>query len=193
MTKHLILIAAWILYCSLHSILANEKIKYRITRSSKISDNNYRLLYNVFALVSLVVILIYQFYLNSRLLFEVTLISKVIAYFLTLSGLAIMIVCIRKYFLQLSGLNTKVTVTRPVLETGGIHRFVRHPLYSGTFIFLAGLFLLIPLLSNFIAVIIIIIYTIIGVRFEEQKLVSLFGSEYKEYQRKVPMLIPFLK
>lgn len=36
-------------------------------------------------------------------------------------------------------------------------------------------------------------YILIGVTLEERDLVRSFGERYKEYQRKVPMLVPFLK
>jgi len=50
-----------------------------------------------------------------------------------------------------------------------------------------------PILSLLIVNIIITAYTLIGIRFEENKLVLEFGESYKEYQRKVPMIIPSLK
>ena len=118
---------------------------------------------------------------------------RVLAIIFILGGLFVMMICIKKYFFQLSGIVNKEKITKPFLETGGIHRYVRHPLYLGTFIFLIGLFLLNPLLSNLIAVIIIIIYTMIGIQFEESKLIKEYGDDYRLYQKKVPKLIPFLK
>jgi protein-S-isoprenylcysteine O-methyltransferase Ste14 len=67
---------------------------------------------------------------------------------------------------------------------------VRHPLYAGTFIFIWGLFILVPSLSLLISNTIITIYTLIGLRFEEQKLEKEFGDAYKTYKQKVPMIIP---
>jgi protein-S-isoprenylcysteine O-methyltransferase Ste14 len=65
-------------------------------------------------------------------------------------------------------------------------------LYLGTFIFAWGIFILYPTLSILIAVSIITIYTLIAIQFEEKKLVKEFGEVYKEYQRRVPMIIPRL-
>jgi protein-S-isoprenylcysteine O-methyltransferase Ste14 len=56
-----------------------------------------------------------------------------------------------------------------------------------------GLFLLFPAVSSLIAVFIIIAYTIIGMHLEERKLIDQFGDQYKQYQKKVPMIIPFWK
>jgi protein-S-isoprenylcysteine O-methyltransferase Ste14 len=41
--------------------------------------------------------------------------------------------------------------------------------------------------------IILTIYVIIGTILEEKKLILEFGEAYKQYQKKVPMLIPFTK
>jgi protein-S-isoprenylcysteine O-methyltransferase Ste14 len=80
-----------------------------------------------------------------------------------------------------------------VLQISGVHRYVRHPLYLGTFIFLWGLFLLIPLWSSLIAVVLIQAYTQTGIIFEEKKLVAEFGDQYRDYQQAVPKLIPGLR
>ena len=96
-------------------------------------------------------------------------------------------ICIKKYFKQMIGIMPAV----PKLEISGIHKFVRHPLYLGTFLFLIGLFLAFPLLTNLIGVSIIIIYTLIGIKIKKKKLIKLFGSSYELYKEKVPMIIPF--
>jgi protein-S-isoprenylcysteine O-methyltransferase Ste14 len=79
------------------------------------------------------------------------------------------------------------------LQITGIHKYTRHPLYLGTFGFIWGLFLLLPYLSLFIANIVITVYTLIGIRLEEQKLINEFGESYVKYRSTVPKLIPFLK
>lgn len=103
-----------------------------------------------------------------------------------------MLVCIKKYFLNLSGLKSLVAeeVISNELRIDGIHRFVRHPLYLGTFIFIWGLFLLYPHWSLLIANSVITIYTLVAIRFEEQKLIEEFGEAYITYQKQVPTILP---
>ena len=67
------------------------------------------------------------------------------------------------------------------------HRFVRHPWYT------LGLVLIWTRDMNaasFVSAEAITLYFVIGSRFEEHKLVAEFGDRYREYQRKVPRLIP---
>jgi len=82
---------------------------------------------------------------------------------------------------------------KSTLQQSGLHKYVRHPLYLGTLLFIWGLVLIFPSLSNFIAVIVITIYIHIGIILEEKKLKLQFGECYIEYSKKVPGLIPRLK
>ncbi len=95
--------------------------------------------------------------------------------------------------MRLTGLRSIITEDKNTSELiiTGIHKYVRHPLYLGTFIFIWGLLLLIPLLSLLISNTVITIYTLIGIKFEEEKLIEEFGQSYIEYKNEVPKLLPF--
>jgi len=100
-----------------------------------------------------------------------------------------MLVCI----FDLSGVNVFFReVLTDKLQVNGLNKYVRHPLYSSTLLFVWSFFFWRPLLSNLISCICILLYTLIGIYFEEQKLVKTFGEDYKEYAAKVPMIIPGL-
>jgi methanethiol S-methyltransferase len=121
------------------------------------------------------------------------MVSLVIGIIIAFSGLLIMCICILKYFMQLSGLKGLIEnrMNNELMITG-IHKIVRHPLYSGTFIFIWGLLVIFPVASLLITDTIITIYTLIGLRFEEMKLEKEFGEAYRLYKQNVPMLIPKL-
>ncbi len=77
---------------------------------------------------------------------------------------------------------------RLTLMINGPYRFVRHPLYFFTIIFLAArqsvdLFYLTMLIC-------ITAYFYIGSFYEERKLIKKFGAEYLRYQSEVPRLLP---
>ena len=110
------------------------------------------------------------------------------------AGIVVIAVSVYKYFFHLSGIAV-FTNEAPSGELfqQGLHRYVRHPLYSGTLLLVWSLFSLFPLLSNLLACTIISLYTIIGIRWEEKKLSETFGSGYKKYAEQVPMLFPRMK
>jgi len=189
--SHCILAIFWIGYCTLHSVLASAGVKVWIQKTMKVSIQFYRIGYTIFSFLGLVGILIYQFSLQTKLLFVPSFAVSLIGIIMMASGAVIMVLMIWKYFMQLSGLRwlSRGKVSSK-LEVNGLHRYVRHPLYLGTFVFLWGWFLLYPSLSFLICCSFITIYTLIGLRFEEKKLIKEFGDEYVQYQKKVPRLIP---
>jgi protein-S-isoprenylcysteine O-methyltransferase Ste14 len=77
------------------------------------------------------------------------------------------------------------------LVVSGLNRYVRHPLYFATLLLLLGYFLRQPDRSHAITAALGLAYLLIGTRLEERKLVATFGQAYRDYQQKVPMLIPF--
>jgi protein-S-isoprenylcysteine O-methyltransferase Ste14 len=102
-----------------------------------------------------------------------------------------MFISLKKYFFLLSGIRAIYEVSPPPeLKVEGIHQYVRHPLYSGTILFVWGLFFIFPLLTNLIAVILLTLYVLIGIQFEEKKLLLEFGNAYRNYIENVPMLVP---
>lgn len=70
-----------------------------------------------------------------------------------------------------------------------LYKVVRHPLYTG---FLLA-FWAAPLmtLGHLIFAIIITVYIVVAVQFEERDLVDAFGDTYRDYRRRVSMLVPW--
>jgi|SRR6476620_743832 len=189
--NHIILIFLWTSYCILHSLLASIGIKKKLLNILGDRFKYYRLFYTFFAFVFLVYILYYQFSIEISLVFNPFPFSRLAGIIIGGVGLFIMLICIKKYFISLSGLLSLVRETsHSTLIISGIHKYVRHPLYLGTFGFVWGAFLSYPLWTLLIADTIITVYTLIAIRFEEDKLVEEYGSSYREYQKTVPKLIP---
>ena len=74
------------------------------------------------------------------------------------------------------------------LVTDGLHRYVRHPLYTTSLIIL---YLISPMSLNWLAFAVSChVYFYLGSIFEERKLVREFGVAYRVYQQRVPRLVP---
>jgi protein-S-isoprenylcysteine O-methyltransferase Ste14 len=191
---HLILALLWMLYCFLHSLLASLGFKKMVQRVSGKGYQYYRLYYTLFAFLSLAALIYFGVSIPTIQIFRPPVFILAIGYLFTIAGLGLMMICIKKYFIGLSGLLSLVKERRSqTLIITGVHQYVRHPLYLGTFAFIWGLFLVLPYLSFGISNLIITVYTLIGIRLEESKLITEFGESYRLYKEKVPKLIPFTK
>ena len=82
------------------------------------------------------------------------------------------------------------------LVIGGMYRYVRNPMYWGTFLILLGQWALFAAPGwgaiRYIAVFVVLVHLFV-VLYEEPALRRQFGDEYEEYRRNVPRWIPGLK
>lgn len=191
--SYITLVLAWLIFGVLHSVLAYQPLKNRLEKQLKAKYKYYRLSYSIFATINLALVIWYHISITKYWLWQPPLAQQIIAGILVLISSALMLLCMKKYFADLSGIDALTGKRATVhLETTGIHALVRHPLYTVTIAFVWSLFLWQPLLSNVISCICITLYTRIGIYFEEKKLVQLFGVDYQLYQITVPMLMPKL-
>ena len=184
MKNEVILGILWIGYGIIHSVLASEAVK-------KICPTKYyRLIYNVIALVLLIPILYFLIIMESRRLIPASFFNQLLGGIMMLSGSVVMYISIRGYASkEFLGIDFDEEYS-PSLKTDELSEFVRHPLYTGTLLFMWGVFGYFATESCLISVLVLTIYLRIGVYFEEKKLIRIFGKQYEEYQKNVPMLIP---
>jgi protein-S-isoprenylcysteine O-methyltransferase Ste14 len=193
LSTHVLLAIFWIAYCVLHSVLAATTVKKWGATKMKSRFRYYRIAYTIFSFLGLVAILIYQFSIQSSLLYTPILATQIIGVLMMGAGAALMLLMIWKYFMQLSGVKwLSQQEVKSKLEVTGLHRYVRHPLYLGTFVFIWGWFILNPSVSFLICAVIITVYTLVALKFEERKLIEQFGNDYIQYRKEVPSLIPKL-
>lgn len=188
---HLILAGLWILYCFLHSLMASQSFKQKVQSLAGSGYRYYRLFYTLFAAFSLAGVIYYQVTIDTLSVFQPALLTTVVGSLLGVTGLVIMFICIKKYFLSLSGLKSLYQEAPSAeLMIRGIHRYLRHPLYLGTFLFIWGLWVVFPSLGLLVADVVITAYTLYAIQLEEDKLVLEFGEKYRQYQKEVPKLLP---
>ena len=188
-----LLILLWILFGLIHSVLASATVKRLVMQIMGQRYKYYRPIYSLIATVTLIILVHYHFSCVDTILWRPGVIEKIIATLCILSGFAIMAICTWKYFLDLSGVGVLLGIENPIgLQETGMHAYVRHPLYSGTILFVWGIFLGYPYWNNLISCICLTLYTVIGMYFEEKKLVIEYGEAYQNYQAKVPALMPVI-
>lgn len=190
-----LLILAWALFGLTHSLFANKLVKDKLTVAIPNYKRYYRFSYNVFALVSLGGILIFSSLLTSSILFESSVIWEFIGLMFATYGLLISRIALKSYgireFLGIDFNDAPVSFKK--LKRSGLLAYVRHPLYCGTILLFLGVLFYFPTVANLVNFISVFTYILVGIYFEERKLVYEYGDEYKSYKEQVPMLLPSLK
>lgn len=195
--SYILLTFFWIFWCVIHSLL----ISLPVTNFLEIKLGNhyrfYRLGYNLFSIITLMPLLLYGHELKGQLIFswEGWLISFQFIFFMI--AMILFLTGARKYdIMQFLGLR-QIQSGRshaPLSESGTIDMtsilgITRHPWYLGAIIFI-WVFNKNIYLSTLIVNIILTCYLIIGTYLEEKKLIAICGDKYRNYQKKVSMLLP---
>lgn len=188
------LILAIALWAIAHSLLASLRLKdfLRHLLGDRLM-RFYRLLYNLFAVISIAPVFYLMISLPDKPLYQV---SPPWSYIMLagqgLSTLFLVGAILQTDVFAFAGLRQLATDHKEgKLITYGLYRFVRHPLYTFSLLILW----LSPRLSvnSFIVYLALTFYVLIGAFFEERKLMREFGPAYVDYRRVTPMLIPGLK
>ncbi|MBI5841404.1 MAG: isoprenylcysteine carboxylmethyltransferase family protein [Chloroflexi bacterium] len=177
-----------------HSILASNSAKdfFRGVFGSGFM-RIYRLSYNVFAVLSFLPILYLMVALPDRPLYSVASPwNLLMPAGQGLAALLLLAALLQTDTLSFVGLRQLFEEEKPgQLTTRGLYRYIRHPLYTFSLLFLW----LTPTvtLNSFTVYAAATVYILVGAYFEERKLLREFGQTYADYKRVTPMLIPGLK
>jgi protein-S-isoprenylcysteine O-methyltransferase Ste14 len=187
------LILFWLVYLGSHSLFASFYVKDKARKLLGEYGRYYRIIY-VFVYTVALFIPVLIFNPAREWIYSPNIISACAGIMLAGWGTWIIKVSFRHYSLrEFSGLYyLDRDREKENLITSGILSRVRHPLYSATLLIISGIFLVMPSVFSLISFTCITVYTFIGIRLEENKLVEQFGQLYLEYKKQVPMLIPRL-
>lgn len=195
-TGFLWILLAGLVYGGIHSAFASTTVKLWVTNQYCLDDPKmYRFIYVLqsffFTLIYIFVLFLFpdqRLYLLPspwRYLFMLIEAAALVCGILSLKQAGIW------SFLGLESFKPNTsTAQTPTLMTGGFYRFVRHPLYLFSILFIW----FVPLMTwNILAFDIgSTIYMFIGSIFEERKLAQDFGQVYIDYQKRVPSFLPRL-
>lgn len=188
------LIFAIALWGIVHSLLASIGFKNFLRRAlGEGFIKFYRLLYNIFAVISIAPVLYLMVTLPDQTLYQVPVPwSYLMLAGQGISAILLFVAVMQTDLLAFAGLRQLVEEEKPArLVTSGLYRSVRHPLYTFSLLILW----LFPTMSvnSFIVYAALTVYILIGIFFEERKLLREFGQEYADYRSTTPMLLPGLK
>jgi methanethiol S-methyltransferase len=187
------LVFAILVWGVVHSITASLGFKESLRRTLGGGFMKYyRLLYNVFSVVSFAPILYLMAVSPTRSLYQI---PSPWSYLMLagqgLSALLLMVAVLQTDTLSFVGLRQLFEEEKPgKLVKSGFYRFMRHPLYTFGLLFLW----LSPnmTVNSFIVYLSLTVYILVGAYFEERKLLREFGQEYADYKAVTPMIVPRL-
>jgi len=178
----------FLFFAIIHSILAMD---YTKNIAGKLMGKGFRYYRMIYSLISIPLLapafMVWMtfskstpvVYMMPHDLYPVVILVRLVA--LGVFGYAILQIDL----LEFSGIKPE---KKKVILTGGAYGIVRHPFYT------AGILLLIAQMEmtvlDMIAVLLVTGYFVVGAFIEERRLLSVFGDEYRKYQKQVPMFIP---
>lgn len=190
------LVLLWVGWCTLHSLMITTVVRQWVERKGGKWLGLYRMVYVVVAIVTILPLLGYTAALPQHPLgsppywvIGLQLVLLLYAVIMFVGGAQVHDLQTFMGVRQWRRYRQGKTSSPPVLKTGGILRFLRHPWYSGGIALLWGL----PALTNVTLVTrsILTAYLIIGALLEERKMREILGEPYRAYCRETPMLIPW--
>ncbi|WP_322792143.1 isoprenylcysteine carboxylmethyltransferase family protein [Bellilinea sp.] len=183
-------------YGALHSLLASRRVKrWAEARFGVQIRRYYRLFFSILGAVTFLPPLALTALLPDRVIYTIPFPWFLLTGLLQIAGAVGLLYGVAQTgamrFIGLDTVMDQAALDRPPhFVTGGLYRWVRHPLYTCSLLFLW----LMPVMSwNLLALNIgVTLYFIIGSRFEEDKLLDEFGKAYAEYRRRTPAFLPRL-
>ena len=197
----IITVLLFLIFAFSHTLLAALKIKKRLTERIGNKIAFYRLFYNISSLLIFFVfyelspkpdVIVYNLQKPYDIIIFVVQVLSLIGFFWASKPIRLIefigIGQIERYYK--GTYNPDDLDEKLELKIVGAYKIVRHPIYLFSIMFLG----LRPTmdLSYLVMFVCITIYFYIGSIYEEKKLVEVFGDEYKEYQKNVPKIIPWI-
>ena len=192
---YLLLAIFWIAWCALHSALISLPVTAWLRKKFPDGFRYYRILYNLFSVVTLLPVLLFGLSLKSEPVVAWQGPWRIVPILLGIAALSFLAAGARRYdlsqFLGLRQLKDEKTCSvltdDCTLDTGGVLSIVRHPWYSAGILAVWAR----PLdMAAIVTNLAVCGYLVVGAMLEERKLTVLFGRQYAVYRRRVPMFFP---
>lgn len=181
-------IVSFLIFASIHSLLAIPGIKERIADLLGSWGRWYRLGYNIISVALFAWVM--SAWPHPPVIYFIPGIWGLLCYLIQIGAALLLCRCAAQLDLP-AFLGLRPSDSATTLFQGGCYGCVRHPQYSLAIVFfvanpvMTGRWLALTLLSS--------LYFVIGAWLEEQRLLKEFGDEYRRYRANVPMFIPSLQ
>ena len=195
-----ITLAMFAAFAVVHSLLAGAQPKERLKTvlDPRLIEGWYRLAYNAFSVISLMPILLVIVLLPDRTIYQLGLLWSVVLQGLQILGLVGLVGALFVTDIgQFSGLSQALAylggdplpLPASPLQIKGMYRYVRHPLYFFSLLFVWANPTL--TINGFWFAVAVTLYVIGGSLVEERRLLRVYGESYRRYRDRVSWLIPW--
>ncbi len=182
----------WACYYGVHSLLATGRVKAAVARRWPGAPRFYRLGYNQLSVWGFLAAWHWQESLSAPALPRPPWLAAG-GVVLGAVGLGLAVAALRGYDLgEFAGWKyvRRAGLPTGALRTFGLNAWVRHPLYLGVLMLVAGAWLVAPTWPRAVFGLVTWAYVLVGLRWEERRLSAAFGPAYGAYRRGVPALWP---
>lgn len=183
------LFGAVALYGALHSALISPAVKAWAAQRWGLRGKAYRLAFNILSTLLLLPVLALPLRYPDRLLYRLPWPWAALAVAVQLLGVLLVLDAVRR-----TGLWTFLGLRDPegqrTFTVTGPYRWMRHPIYAGSLLFLWASPLMTRNQALFYAA--LSLYLVVGERIEERRLLHEWGAVYRDYRRRVPTWTPWL-
>jgi len=193
--EYIILALGWIVFYTSHTFLASLNIKRKFRLWMKGSYKWYRLIYSLYSTLFFFGLFVFAATIVPQWIFNPADGSTYFGFMLATFGTIISVKSMKGIS---SGrfigwrLHDDLSDNEELIRDGW-YKYMRHPLYAGLILIFLGYFLYVPNLSSLIHLLALLCYLPVGIYFEEEKLLSIYGEAYVNYKKTVPPIIPRFK
>lgn len=188
-----VLVIAW---CFLHSAMISLTVTEYLHKRLGPTFRFYRLFFNVVSALALIPVVLYASSVRTEPIFGWDGYLRIPQVLLQGTAALLFFLGARRYeagqllgFKQIrAGISPKGIAAAGELDTSGVLGIVRHPWYLGALLLIWAR----PLdISTILVNALLTAYLLVGSSLEERKLAREFGEQYRAYQKRVSMLIPY--
>ncbi len=196
--EYFLLVIIWGTWCTTHSLLISPSMTDYMQARFPGYDSWYRLFYNSFSLITLIVPVYYMKVIESDQVFNWQGIMQVPRFTMLLSAFILFREGSKKYDLGLflgikqikAGKGNRLLNADGLFAPVGVFGIVRHPWYAGSLL-LVWSGLTVYTAATMITASVLSIYLVMGTFLEERKILVKYGENYRNYQKDVSMLFPW--
>ena len=189
---YLLLFLSWAIFYTLHSSFAASKLKRFFLVKIGFTQKWYRLFYSIGSTLFILGILFQSAKIPVQIIFSKGPFTEYLAYVFAGFGTIILVKSMKQISIAgFLGIRPEKEIPEKLVITG-LYSKIRHPLYAGLLLIFIGYFFFAGTVAAAVHLGSLILYLPLGIYFEEKNLLIKYGSAYRDYQEKVPPILPYI-